>query len=205
MTEGVLSCTCGNKIRITNASSGMVRCPRCGALMATDRTHAKSGTSNSSTTATKPADSKQSGGRAGDGCARCGRAFRGPWDAHKTELGTLCNICVNLSEVRDALHGPPQKDTVDPASIRPEMTPNLGGLDTAQDTLDGATDDRDEEPDKDEDASNGSPAEEPVQQAPTEYRVPRTQIERQRKQWLAAIMGIGLIAVTLFVLLAEGC
>lgn len=186
----------------------MVRCPRCGALMATDRAQVKSDKSSSSEGPANEADSaKQSRGQKGEGCARCGRAFRGPWDTYETKIGKLCNFCVNLAEVRDALQGPAPKANVNAANVRPEMTPNLGDLDTAQDAFDGAMDDHDEEPDHDhdEDASNGSPEAEPSQQAPAEYRVPRTQVDAQRKQWLAAIMGVALIVVTLFVLLAEGC
>lgn len=205
MTEGVVSCTCGNKIRITDASSGMVRCPRCGALMATDRAQAESQQSGS-TKGKKQAQSAQpSQSQQANGCARCGRPFRGPWDTNKTKLGTLCNICVNQPEVRDALHGPPPKDTRDAANVRPETTPSLGGLDIAEDTDDGATD-PDEEEAQQQEAANGTAQEEEAQQAPAEYRIPKTQIDAQRKERLATIMGIALILVTLFIVFApEGC
>lgn len=201
MTEGVLSCTCGQKIRITNAASGMVRCPRCGALMATDRTQGKSKKPTSSEANKQAQSAQQSQSQKGNGCARCGRAFRGSWDAHKTKLGTLCNICVNLPEVRDVLHGPPPKDRGDAAKVSPEMAPPLGGLDTAEDTGGGAMDTGEEEAQKKEAASNGA-AQDEAQQAPAEYRIPQTQIDAQRKQWLATIMGISLIAVTLFMVFA---
>jgi len=208
MTEGVLSCTCGNKIRITNGSSGMVKCPRCGALMATDKAQAKPQKSSSAEGKKQAQSAQQSQSQKGNGCARCGRQFRGSWDAHKTKLGTLCNICVNQPEVRDALHGPPPKDRGDAASVSPEMAPPLGGLDIAEDTGGGAmdTDTGEEEAQETEAATNGAAHEEEAQQAPGEYRVRKTQIERQRKEWIATIMGISLIIVTLFIVFGpEGC
>lgn len=206
MTEEVVSCTCGNKIRITDASSGMVRCPRCGALMAIDRAQAKRQQSASSERKDQAPSAQQSQSQNGNGCARCGRTFRGPWDAHKTKLGTLCNICVNQPEVRDALHGAPPKDSGDAANVRPEMAPPLGGLDTAEDTGGGGATDTGEEEAQQNETANGTAQEEEAQQAPAEYRIPQTQIDAQRKQRLAAFMGIALILVTLFIVFApEGC
>ena len=55
-----------------------------------------------------------------DCCVRCGRDFRGEWDRHEKEDGTVCNICANLAEhiappmdaprLPDHLVAPPTRD-----------------------------------------------------------------------------------------------
>ncbi len=49
-------------------------------------------------------------------CSRCGRAFRGDWDIHRTNKGALCNICFNRAA--DDLEERPQAiDAAPPPGI----------------------------------------------------------------------------------------
>ncbi|MBN2308256.1 MAG: hypothetical protein JXR94_04755 [Candidatus Hydrogenedentes bacterium] len=123
MSEYYVVCSCGYRRRVTQASMGLSgRCPRCGReIIVNDSNLVEAGESSGFEEEEAGREDLaiefRSGGSApaGQGCARCGRPFRGDWDRYRTSEGVLCNICANRAAE--------QADTTSAPEPVPVMTP----------------------------------------------------------------------------------
>jgi len=115
MEDRVVTCSCGQRMLVPASALGVTGvCVECGAPLTVTlqnsrpRRHREQGAPGA-----KP---EKLAGQS-QGCARCGRPFRGDWDRTPMDVGVFCYRCANLCSSKDpsalagsavpALHNPP--------------------------------------------------------------------------------------------------
>lgn len=183
MGDVICACECGHQLRVSEFAVGASeQCPKCGAVLAITEHNTTpiedacvSPSAPERRIENRPAstanrkDMTAEEQTAPTQCNRCGRAFRGDWDQHQTAIGLLCHICFNMAETQDRLRALAAEET------------GAGGAEA----LSSLALDAQPEP--------GRP---PENEADSDLRQ-RAEWER-RKQAAAAIAGVAIIVVTIF-------